>query len=270
MLAPTNSLERALRLLETVAHRSDGYSHSELSRKLGIPSSSCSYVLARLTREHYLNRDAEGRYTIGLKTLILSDAALRRLGLRPFAEPVLYQLVEETQLAASIGVLEGARVLLVQRAESSTVLNGNLQLPLELRDFGVDLPLHTTGLGKVLLAGLDRAQLDKALDVEGLPKIASIHAIDSATRLMADIKCVQERGYAMVRGEHRAGFWSMAAPVLGIGGKTRAAVALTGTPEQPAWADVEGLASRLVQAAKEISRNMRFRDMELANSRRAV
>jgi IclR family acetate operon transcriptional repressor len=61
---PTNSLERALNVLDLVAHRAEGYTNSELSRKLEIPSSSCSYILAKLTRRGYLSRSSDGRYTV--------------------------------------------------------------------------------------------------------------------------------------------------------------------------------------------------------------
>lgn len=269
MDSPTNSLERALLLLETVAHRPDGYSNSELSRKLGIPSSSCTYVLARLTREHYLSRGPDGRYTIGTKTLILAHAALRRLGFRPFAEPVLFHLVEETRLAANIGVLEGGRVLLVDRIESPEYLSGSVQLPRELRDIGVDLPAHTTGLGKVLLAGLDPQQLKKMLDEQGLTKVTA-RTVISAMQLRRELERVRECGFATVQDEHYVGFWSVAAPICGADGKTTAAVSLTGTPDQPVWRDSDTLANRLIEAAHEISRNMRFHDLEATTRRRAV
>jgi IclR family acetate operon transcriptional repressor len=258
MNPPTNSLERALTLLEIVAHRPDGCTNSELSHKLAIPTSSCSYVLARLTRERYLSRGPDGRYTIGLKTLILAHAALRRVGFRPFAEPVLYKLVEETHLAANIGVLEGGRVLLVDRVESPESVSAAVQLPRELRDIGIDLPVHTTGLGKALLAGLDRTQVLGIVEDQGLAGKTK-RTIASTGELFAELQLVRERGYATVRDEHYVGFWSIAAPILDADGTTRAAVSLTGDPDQPAWRDPDALAIRLNEAARDISRSMRLR-----------
>lgn len=226
-------------------------------------------MLARLTREHYLSRGPDGRYTIGLKTLILSHAALRRMGFRPFAEPVLYLLVEQTHLAANIGVLEGGRVLLVDRVESPDAVSGAVQLPKELRDIGIDLPAHTTGLGKVLLAGLDDAQLQAVLDDHGLKRVTA-RTIVSVPQLVAELENVRKHGYASVKDEHYADFWSIAAPIFGSDGRTRAAVSLTGSPEQPAWRNTETLANSLIEAARQISRNMRFRDMEVSAARRAV
>jgi DNA-binding IclR family transcriptional regulator len=80
---------------------------------------------------------------------------------------------------------------------------------------------------------------------------------------------VRERGFATVRDEHYVGFWSIAAPIRGADGKTRAAVSLTGSPRNAMWRDTEALAEKLIEAARCISRNMRFRDIESTGARRA-
>src|SRR5438046_10357661 len=70
------AVERALNILEAAAHRRDGLTNSEISRKLGIPKSSASYILRTLERRGYLRRDAEtGRYRLGLKILSLGGDA---------------------------------------------------------------------------------------------------------------------------------------------------------------------------------------------------
>jgi DNA-binding IclR family transcriptional regulator len=256
--SPTNSLERALKLLEIVANRPDGCTNSDLSHKLGIPTSSCSYVLARLTCEGYLNRSNEGRYTIGLKPLVLAHAALRKMGFRTFAEPVLYRLVEETHLAANIGVLQGGRVLLVDRVESPESAGDISQIPRELRDVGIELPLHTTGLGKVLLAWLDEPELAAILAEHGLER-KTARTIVVEAELREELTQVRARGFARVKDEHYKGFWSIAAPITDAAGATRAAVSLTGSPQEPAWQAVDELTGSLMQAARDIQRSMRLR-----------
>ena len=67
--SPATAVERALNILELVAHRRDGLTNSEISHKLAIPKSSASYILRTLERRGYLRRDdaASGRYRLGLK-----------------------------------------------------------------------------------------------------------------------------------------------------------------------------------------------------------
>ena len=56
---PATAVERALNILEATAQRRQGLTNSEISRKLGIPKSSASYILRTLERRGYLRRDAE-------------------------------------------------------------------------------------------------------------------------------------------------------------------------------------------------------------------
>src|SRR5437764_10114419 len=72
----STAVERALNILEAAAHRRDGLTNSEISRKLGIPKSSASYILRTLERRGYLRREAEtGRYRLSLKILSLGGDA---------------------------------------------------------------------------------------------------------------------------------------------------------------------------------------------------
>src|SRR5712692_5527683 len=57
--SPATAVERALNILEAAAQRRDGLTNSEISRKLGIPKSSASYILRTLERRGYLRREAE-------------------------------------------------------------------------------------------------------------------------------------------------------------------------------------------------------------------
>ncbi len=78
----TKSLDRALLILELVSSRPGGWSNAELSRRLGMATSSCSYVLGHLERAGYLRRRAaSGRYEIGIKMMTIAYGALGAFGL---------------------------------------------------------------------------------------------------------------------------------------------------------------------------------------------
>jgi DNA-binding IclR family transcriptional regulator len=113
-------------------------------------------------------------------------------------------------------------------------------------------------LGKVLLAGHDRARVLEILQDQGLAR-QTARTITSARELFSELDFVRERGYATVKDEHYVGFWSIAAPILDAEGVTRAAVSLTGSPDQPVWRDPDTLSVRLAEAARDISRSMRLR-----------
>lgn len=243
----TNSLERALAILEFVAHKSGGLTNAEISAHFDVATSTTSYILSRLEREGYLRRDpANGRYEMGLKIVALSHGALRDMGLRRIAEPILHRLSSETKTSALIGVLERGRVMIVDKVEKPDLARIDI-------DIGVRYPAHSTALGKVLLAHLPEGQLMHLFDHYGLPKI-SPKTIDSRGRLLEELKTVQKLGYAVSDGELYLGIRAVAAPIFDAGGEVSAAVSVTGVT---VLVEEETVISKVKTAAREISRCFR-------------
>jgi IclR family transcriptional regulator, KDG regulon repressor len=256
VLSPTNSLERALLLLDIVEKTPGGLRHAEISRQLQIPRSSCSWILARLVRQGYLMQDEDtGRYKIGLKTIALARGALRELGFRAGAEPVLYKVASETGLAAGIGVLEAGHVLLVDRVEPPELAGQALvhNRTREDRAIGRELPAHSTALGKVLLAYLPRPELLLYLDEHALTR-RTVKTIVSRDSLLLDLRKIRRRGYAIADGEHDPGLRAISAPIFDFTGATRAALSLNGSLNVPIWRELPSLILLLTTAAKDMSR----------------
>jgi DNA-binding IclR family transcriptional regulator len=255
----TNSLERGLQLLELVEKTPGGLRHAEIGRQLNIPKSTCSWILIRLERQGYLTRDEiTGRYRIGLKTVALAHGALRELGFRSCAEPVLYRIASETGLAAGIGVLESSHVLLVDRVEAPEFGAQSIihERPRDQRDIGRELPVHSTALGKVLLAWLPRQELLTCLDEVLAPKTPK--TIVSRDRLLPELKKIRQRGYATSDEEHSLGVRALSAPIFDLTGTVRAAISLNGSPAVPIWREPRRLVALVTAAAQDISRNARL------------
>lgn len=246
----SNSLERALAILELVAHKSGGLTNAEISAHFHIPTSTASYILCRLEREGYLRRAPEnGRYEIGLKIVALSHGALRDMGLRRIAEPILYRLSSQTQVSSLIGVLERGRVMIVDKVEKPDLARIDM-------DIGVRYPAHSTALGKVLLAHLPKEQLTGLFNHPGLSK-PSPKTIDSKDRLLAELESVREKGYATSDGELFLGIRAVAAPIFDASGQIAAAVSITGVS---IYIEDETSINSVKVAAREISRRFGAED----------
>ena len=273
MKAPTNSLERALTILEIIERTPGGLRHAEISRQILIPKSTCSYIVARLERRGYLTRDEEtGRYRIGLSTVTLAHGALREVGLRAIAEPALYKLASATGLSAGMGVMDRGRVLVIDRVEGAEFVRDAVQVAEGLpprwaepsrkyrlradRDIGRELPAHSSALGKVLLAYLPDQQVLGLIAERGLAR-QTRKTITSKTRLLHELEQVRRQGYATAE-EEMTGIRAIAAPIYGAGNQVSAGVSLNGSPGEAAWSDPEELVGLVKAAAREISRRARF------------
>lgn len=270
----TNSLERALVILEMLDRNPGGLRNIDISRRLGIPKSTCSYILSRLALRGYLGLSRQsGRYHLGLATVALAHGALREVGVRSIAEPALYRLAAETGLSAGIGVLERGRVLIIDRVEGAEFVRdavhdgdasarsgsgaGSKYRVREDRDIGRTLPAHTTALGKVLLAFLPRQEVAGRIAETGLAR-RTRKTIVNAAQLLRELDLVKKRGYATADEEHHSGIRSMAAPIVTPAGMVGAAVALNGGVAEAAWRDPDALAEKVQAAGREISRRARF------------
>ncbi len=216
-----DSLGRALRILELVAQKSGGLTNAEISTRLKIPTSTSSYILSRLEKRGFLRREPETRrYEVGLKIVALSHGALRDMGLRRIAEPILHRMADETRASSLIGMLERGRLMIVDRVEKPGLTRIDM-------DIGVRYPAHSTALGKVLLAHLPVEQLLGLFEQYGLPK-TSPKTIDSKSRLLEEFETVRKQGYSTSDGELFLGVQAIAAPIFGASGEARAAVSATG------------------------------------------
>lgn len=270
METSTNSLDRALALLEMIERTPGGLTGTEIRLRLHIPKSSYTYLMARLKKRGYLSQDHQsGRYKLGLNTLVLAYGTLREMGFRAVTEPLLYRLVSETGLAASIGVLARGRVLLVDRVENfefarDAVDFANQSGPLTFtrrirerreRDIGRELPVHSNALGKVLLAYLPREEALAIIAQQGLPRITAA-TIVSKTMLLADMDLTRERGHSSSNQEHYVGVRGIGAPIFDSNGAVCAALSVTGSPEKPVWSQDQRLLEIVKTTARSISRSM--------------
>jgi IclR family KDG regulon transcriptional repressor len=253
-LNSSNSLERALVLLKVIEQVPGGLQNAEISRKLKIPKSSCSYILRRLERAGYLIRDeTTGRYRIGLVMVALAHGALREIGIRSVAETALYKLTSQTGLSAGIGVLERGRVLLIDRLEGPEFVSNVKPRKRDQRDIGRELPAHSTALGKALLAHLPTEQVLELIGERGLAR-STPKTIVSKAKLLQELETVRRQGYAIADEEADRGLRALAAPIFDADGTARAAVSVNGSPSEAVWNELTELVRLVEVAARDISK----------------
>lgn len=253
---PTNSLERALSILELIAYKAGGLTNAEISSRLRIATSSTSYILNRLERAGFLQRQPDtGRYEIGIKIVALAHAPLRDMGLRRTAEPVLRRLASQSDASSFVGVLERGHVMIVDKVEKPDLAVIDM-------DIGVRYPVHSTALGKVLMAHLPENRVELIFNRMPLMKL-SPKTIDSKSKLLEDLKKVKKQGYAISDGELFMGIRAIAAPIFGANEEVRAAVSATGFSVA---IDDKHMIRAVQAAAHEIS--MRLAALEQDKARR--
>lgn len=237
-------VDRALALLSSFDAGRRRLSLAELSRRSGIPMSTTLRLAGRLVSWGALERDEQGNYCIGLRLLEVASLAPRGYGLRQVALPFMSDLAEVTRQHVQLAVREGTEALLVER------LSAHGAAPVRYR-IGGRLPLHSTGIGLVLLAFSPRDVQEEFL-ARPMYREPDHMAIAPAAmrRMLAEVRREQ---LAVYRRQEEEVIVAVAAPIFGDDETVVAALGVL-LPERAVEPRRIGLAVRT--AAQGISREL--------------
>lgn len=251
MSESTNTVERTLSILELVAHSEHGLSNSEISRRLKIPKSSASYILRILEGRSYLLRDnSSGKYRLGLKMMSLTRDMLTHIDVREIAKPVMEQFVKRTNLSAHLAVLDNGRAVYVEKVEALSFVKMDIWV-------GHRLPVHSTAIGKVLVAERSDEEISEILKMRGMDKRGP-KTIMNAAKYLKEIGKVRTFGFAIDNEENAHGVRCIAAPVYDAHGKIAAALGTSSTIIQLNEENLPKIVKMIQDAAEKISEQMGF------------
>jgi len=145
-------------------------------------------------------------------------------------------------------VLEGTDVVYVLRVHTHKIMRTSLGV-------GSRLPAYCTALGRVLLAGLDEADLRQRLRDSGVQRNTE-HTVTDIEELVERIGQVREQGWSLVNQELEEGLISVAAPILNRNGKVMAAINISGQVNRT---DVQAIQERYLPALLQRSRSISAR-----------
>ena len=171
----------------------------------------------------YVEQEEETeKYGLTLKLFGLGARTLSGYAdLMRVADTVMGMLSRATGESINLGVMDDRehRVAYIHKYDSA--YNLSMQSPLGKRN-----PLHSTSLGKALLAWRDEAEIRERLDHMNLEKLAPNTITDRAV-LLDQLHRVRDAGYAEEIEESEAGVRCMAVPVLDHLGKSIAAISIS-------------------------------------------
>jgi DNA-binding IclR family transcriptional regulator len=234
---------RTLALLAAFDARHRKLTLTEMARRAELPIATAHRLIGELEAWGALARMPTGQYVIGRRLWDLGLLAPVQTGLREVASPFLHDLYGATLATVHLAVRDGARALYVDR------LAGHASVPVVSR-IGSRLPLHATGVGKVLLAyapdDVQRRVLTHLVRV-------TPHTVVHAGVLRGQLARVRRDGYATTSEEMTLGACSVAVPVFHAGG----VVAALGLVTPSLKRERRRLVAALQVAAQGISRNLR-------------
>lgn len=243
------AIERALAVLEFLARSKSGFSTSEISRRLGLPKSSTYLIVETLESRGFLQKNRQtGRYHFGLKLISLSRHAIENLDLRDEARPFLRSLMQQTQLIAHMAVLDGTEAMIVEKVEAPGTGR-------QTSFVGRRLDVHSTAVGKALVAYVSDDELEMIAKLKGFPK-RNDNTITSLMALKRELAQVRALGYSLDNEEDEIGARCVGAPVFDANSSLVAAISVAGSVAHIPDERIQDLANLVKLTAAQLSSHL--------------
>jgi DNA-binding IclR family transcriptional regulator len=223
---------------------------SEVNQQFKIPKSSAYAILQTLKARGYVHKDEQDRYSLTLKLFSLGSELIAGIDLRRSTYSLLKELAEKAQITAHIAVLEGTRAVYIEKIE----VMASVRLRTEV---GRTLSLHSTGIGKALLAFRSEDEINRILAVMPLPALTPKTITDPAA-LKKELAKVRSQGYAVGSEENEITTRAVGAPIFGPDGRVIAAVNLGATTLQMKPKDVPRLGALVKEYAMKMSERLGY------------
>jgi IclR family KDG regulon transcriptional repressor len=239
------SIERAFAILEEIARQREGASLAEISRRLGLHSSTTFHLVQTMVALGYVRQMPESkRYRPGRALFALASACLDEIELARLAIPVLESLSAATGETAHFAIRSGKNILVIAKTPGS----GAFQLAERV---GVARPAHCTALGKVLLAALHPEAFERYLSRTELQRFTP-KTITEPDLLRQEIARIRHDGIAFDDGEFEPELRCIAAPVQDFTAAVIGAIGISG----PLWRFSLPVIARHTEAVRAAARRL--------------
>jgi DNA-binding IclR family transcriptional regulator len=177
---------------------------SDLARRAGLALPTAHRLAGELVAGGALQRNTDGRYMVG--RLLWEAGLLAPVGgaLRQVAEPFLHDVYAATLATVHLAVRDGDQVLYLER------MMGRASVPI-VSSAGSRLPMHCTGVGKVLLA---HSPKDVQARVFANMTRVTPYTIVQRSVLSSQLDRIRRGGVASTTEEMSLGACSLAVPVI--------------------------------------------------------
>ncbi|MEV0389038.1 IclR family transcriptional regulator C-terminal domain-containing protein [Nonomuraea sp. NPDC050643] len=188
---------------------------TEVAAAAGLARPTARRILLTLQELGYA-RTERGGFALTPRVLELGVSYVRSMGLWEVARPHLERLVTQTRESSSIAQLDGSDIVYVARVAVPKIVALSVQI-------GTRFPALQTSLGKVLLAALSPAEVERVLAEPSRSGIEPRWRPDPKER-EAVLRGVRAKGWAITDEQLALGIRSVAAPLRDGLGNVIAAV----------------------------------------------
>jgi len=245
--AQLNAIEKLVAVVEAVPAEGK---LSGIARKTGLAPSTVHRILQGLVQVGWVHEDADHGYMLGARLLAVTARADDASFLVQAAGQYLRELRDATGDTVHLAMRHGDEMVYVAK------LDGRKSYQMRSH-VGLTVPMHCTAVGKALLAATSDEEILATLSRCGLPQRTE-HTFTDAETLLANLRTVRAKGFAMDEQENESNIRCIGAVVIGQRARPVASVSMSSLVFDLTDAKVPRYAALVVSAARQISRALGY------------
>jgi DNA-binding IclR family transcriptional regulator len=242
------ALERGLLVLEVLSRRSR-LSLAQVSSAADLPQSTAYRLLETLRRQGFVSQSREtGLYRLGIRAFEVGSGYLAGNRLHDVARPLMRSLVDDLNETVNLAVLDDREAVYVLQVEGTHMMRA-------FNRIGGRVPLYCTGVGKVLLAWKDPAEVRELLAEENFQPFTP-NTVTGLEEFLRQLQRVRIDGFGLDDEERELGVRCLTAPIRDGTGEVVAALSLSAPSARLPLDQTQAISRQVQAAAGEVSRRL--------------
>jgi IclR family transcriptional regulator, KDG regulon repressor len=245
------SVERALKILDLFDEHKSELKITEISEMMGLHKSTVHSLLKTLQVHSYIDQNPEdGKYRLGLKLAERGNLVINNMEIRKTARKYLLDLSTKTGQTVHLGILDGREGVYIDKVEGE-------QSIIRYSRIGRRLPLHSTAIGKVLLAYQPPNEIELLLKGYEFQYQTTSTILNEET-FLKEIGKVKQQGFAVDDQENEQGVRCAAVPIFNGKGQVLAAISISTLISRVNDEEMNNFVHLLQTSCTELSEQMRY------------
>lgn len=214
------SVVRALAILDLFNEQTTELKITEISEKMQLHKSTVHSLLKTLQEAHYIEQNPDnGKYRLGMKLVERGNLVISTFDIRKMAKKYLTSLSDETGQTSHLGILDGDAGVYIDKQEGEKAL-------IRYSRIGKRIPLHSTAIGKILLAYQTDENVAQLLDGYRFDPLTE-KTITKQQDLLKELNEVKKQEYAIDNQENEQGVRCIAVPIKNLENEVLAALSIS-------------------------------------------
>ncbi len=221
------AVEKALKILSQFTETEPSHTFTQLQQRSMLTKGTLVRYLYTLQKNNYISfDDSTNTYRLGNAVLGLGIAFRNATNIVKVAEKYMQRLSNEYGLICYLGKKNKDRIIVLEKTFPSQLPGWAAFMATE----GSDLPLYSTGIGRLLLSEMPDDEVRRYLDSIDLVAFTEMTIVDK-DELMKIIRQARREGISYNKGENERFIQSICAPIYDRSGRIIAGVSACGFSE---------------------------------------